>query len=192
MVGGIIKLEFDPMFHEKLQSGKKTVTFRRGDKKGEYHDYFFVNKKLYMIIGITTDISLFDFVSRHWYEDGFDSPDDAVEWFKQHYFNGDVPEQYGETFKGLTGTFYRFKRMSLGDLQRQIDEYFNEFSLNHWLLKYNLEILSFSEPKDTGYDEEYLKKSMEILDKVDEEFFYDFMEKLFPYEGEEETWEEED
>ena len=137
----------------------------------------------YEIDRIIPGISLYDFVSHYWHDDGWDKPDDAVEWFKQHYFNGVVPEQYGPAFQQFKGCAYGFRKLSPEMLRAELES--NVHTLNLTLCKtlHYLDILAFYEPETAGYSESYLEGVQEFLNEVDDDpHLYDFEDKLFPPE----------
>jgi len=179
----IITLVFDPVFHDKLESGQKTMTFRHGAPQAKYGDIFIVNLVPYQIDRILPGISLYDFVSHYWHDDGWDKPDDAVEWFKQHYFNGDVSEQYGPTFQQFKGCAYKFKKISPEFLKHVLGRLIDSFNDSLYGALAYLDILAYYEPEVAGYHKSYLEDVQYFLNEVNNNaLLFDFEDKLFPPE----------
>ena len=179
MVGKILKLKIDPIFWDKMNSGRKTVTFVFNPGKADYHDVFFVNKNIYQIDKIQ-DMDLYQFVSHHWHSAGFDNPKDAVEWIIEHRFDGEVGEQYGPKFQSVKGRMYTFKKVSEDWPRIELNIKMNDFWRSVWGMQYYLNILKMFSPEEMGYDETYLEKCEQYMKEIDDnELLFDFSDKLF-------------
>ncbi len=100
-----VELLFENRFHPAMEKGDKTVTFRH-TKHGKVGDIFAINGTMYKIREIR-EMSLKSFVSMFWDDDGFDSIDDAVEWFNRHYLTqGGNPLDFSK----VHGYMHRFER----------------------------------------------------------------------------------
>lgn len=179
----IITLVFDQRFYDKLESGQKTMTFRQGAPQAKYGDIFIVNLVPYEIERTIPEISLYDYVSHYWHDDGWDKPDDAVEMFKHHYFNGDIPEQYGPAFQQFKGCAYKFKKISPEFLKHVLGRLIDSFNDSLYGALAYLDILAYYEPEVAGYHESYLEDVQYFLNEVNNNaLLFDFEDKLFPPE----------
>lgn len=180
-----VKLEFDPIFHDKLESGQKVITFRKGPAVAKWNDIFFVNHVPYQITQVMPGISLWYFVTHFWHDDGWNCPEDAVEWMKQHYFNGNIQEQYGAEFKALKGCAYLFTKLSPEWLRYEISKNIDNFNKKLWDAQRYMEILRHYKPETAGYDKSYLGDCMDFLQNVDDDdILFNFEDRLFPSEEE--------
>lgn len=179
----VVNLEFDPIFHDKLESGQKSMTFRQGAPEIGYGEVFFVNHVAYEIDRVIVDISLFEFLTTYWEEDGWRQADEAAEWFMNHYFKGAVTDPNDPALKNLVGRAYRFRKLSPEKLRAELVS--NVDTLNQTLCKtlHYLDILDYYKPETAGYSESYLEGVQEFLNEVDDDpHLFDFEDKLFPPE----------
>jgi len=181
-------IEFDPMFLDKIYSGQKTVTFRQGPAKAIEGDIFPVldkseprSAKLLKIYRIT-EMNLYYFVSHYWHSDGFNTPDECVDWMKKHYFEGDIGENYGAKFSALTGHMYVFSEVGVDQLKRRLVNSVDSFNLSIDRIIGCLDLLNLLNPGKVGYDTKYLETCDYFLKTVnkDSPMYFSFEERMFP------------
>ena len=100
-----IELTFDKKFFPAMESGRKTVTFRR-TQHGRRNDLFAANDVTYIIREVS-EMNLKSFISLYWDEDGFESVNDAVEWFTRHY---DTQDDNPPDLSKVNGYMHRFEK----------------------------------------------------------------------------------
>lgn len=88
MVKMIVDLAFDDEFVPQIESGNKTITFRR-TQHGTDGDAFKCGDKYYVITR-SYHVELPDFIVDNYKRDGFEHISDAYYWFARHYNGIDV------------------------------------------------------------------------------------------------------
>lgn len=180
------KMEFDPIFYEKLENGKKIMTFRRGTRRADPFEVFSVNGVAYGITSVIDDISLFDYLVTFWDYDGWTQADHAADWMMNHYFKGEIKDRNDPALKNLIGCAYKFRKLSPKELRDGLrSNAFDFYRALNYLLHY-LDILDDYKPEVAGYNKSYLEDVQYFLKEIDNDaLLFDFEEKLFPSEEEE-------
>ena len=119
-------LKFDERFYEKILNGKKRLTFRR-DTSRNLWDCFTISGHYYEITAkIPTTLEYF--IRENYLDDGFESEEEAREYFRKLYFSNpdgkspnlgidcDVPnyrECYGDNcdFNEVEGMIFKFEEV---------------------------------------------------------------------------------
>jgi len=119
-------LKFDERFYDRILNGKKRLTFRRNTHRNLW-DCFTINGHYYEITAkIPTTLEFF--IRENYREDGFESEDQAREYFMKLYFSNtdgapqysgikcdvvNYRECYGDNcdFNDVEGVIYKFEEV---------------------------------------------------------------------------------
>ena len=107
----IVELAFDDEFVSQIESGNKTITFRR-TQHGTNGDVFKCGDKYYIITD-SHHVELPDFILHNYKNDGFDHISQAYLWFAKHYGIVDV-----YSAQAMQGYAHEFVPMDTIDMEK--------------------------------------------------------------------------